>query len=178
MSDFQLFLRDEAHTLAFGELLALAMCTNGSFTIKSEYLTNPEDVKILGGVIYLNGGLGAGKTTLTRGVMRGFGYEGAVKSPTYTIIETYEFQKSQIYHFDLYRLAHAEEVEYLGAENYFLSENLCLIEWAEKGKGSIPSPDLVVNLSEQGEGRLIHCQDHSDKGLKIIQRIREKGRNL
>ena len=78
----------------------------------------------------------------------------------------------------MYRLAHAEEVEYLGAENYFLSENLCLIEWAEKGKGSIPSPDLVVNLSEQGEGRLIHCQDHSDKGLKIIQRIREKGRNL
>ena len=177
MSDLQFFLRDEAHTLAFGELLALAMCIDKSSPVKSDYI-KPEDVEILGGIIYLNGGLGAGKTTLTRGVMRGFGYEGAVKSPTYTIIEPYEFQKSQIYHFDLYRLAYAEEVEYLGAENYFSPKNLCLIEWAVKGKGSIPLPDLVVNLSEQGEGRLIKCQDHSEKGFKIIQRICEKGRNL
>ena len=72
MSDLQFFLRDEAHTLAFGELLALAMCINESIPIKSDYLIKPENVKILGGIIYLNGGLGAGKTTLTRGVMRGF----------------------------------------------------------------------------------------------------------
>ena len=178
MSDLQFFLGDEVQTLAFGELLALALRIDGSTNSKSDNLIKPDDVEILGGIIYLSGGLGAGKTTLTRGVMRGLGYEGAVKSPTYTIIEPYEFQKTQIYHFDLYRLAHAEEVAYLGAENYFLPENLCLIEWAEKGKGSIPSPDLVVNLSEHGAGRLITCQDHSGKGLKIIQRIREKGRNL
>ena len=70
--------------------------------------------------------------------MRGFGYEGAVKSPTYTIIEPYEFEKIKIYHFDLYRLSYAEEVEYLGAEEYFSSANLCLIEWPERGLGSPP----------------------------------------
>ena len=154
------------------------MCTNGSFTIKSEYLTNPEDVKILGGIIYLNGGLGAGKTTLTRGVMRGFGYEGAVKSPTYTIIEPYEFQKSQIYHFDLYRLAHAEEVEFLGAEEYFSSKNLCLIEWPERGQGFIPSADLVIELAQKGNGRSVSCMSHTEKGLKIVKRLTERGRNL
>ena len=110
--------------------------------------------------------------------MRGFGYEGAVKSPTYTIIEPYEFEKSKIYHFDLYRLSYAEEAEYLGADEYFSSANLCLIEWPERGLGSIPPADLVIELTQSGIGRSVNCIEQSKKGSKIIKRLTEKGRNL
>ena len=147
MSDLQLFLRDEAHTLAFGELLALAMRTNGSFTIKSDYLKNPEDVKILGGIIYLNGGLGAGKTTLTRGVMRGFGYEGAVKSPTYTLLEPYQTDQGEVFHFDLYRLKSPEELEFLGFDEIFEGPGFKFVEWPEQGAGWLPPANVEVSLS-------------------------------
>jgi len=177
MSTFELFLNDEEDTIAFGKELASAIVIDRMHPNKvNELLRNPS-FEIMGAIIYLVGDLGAGKTTLTRGVMRGFGYEGAVKSPTYTIIEPYEFEKSKIYHFDLYRLAHAEEVEYLGAEEYFSPANLCLIEWPEKGLGSIPQADLVIELTQRGIGRSLNCKNQSKKGLKIIERLTEKGRN-
>ena len=178
MAALNLLLRDEEATLSFGRKLAVALLVNNEFLTKSIELLQIQDVQIMGAVVYLVGELGAGKTTLTRGLMRGFGYEGAVKSPTYTIIEPYEFEQSQIYHFDLYRLAHAEEAEYLGAEEYFSSSNLCLIEWPERGLGSIPSADLVIELVQEGDGRSVTCKSITEKGLKIFKRLTEKGRNL
>lgn len=171
MSEIQLFLENEAATIAFGQKLARA--TFAEYSKEGKSIERGIGVATFGGVIYLNGDLGAGKTTLVRGFMRGYGYEGAVKSPTYTIVEPYEFAKCHIYHFDLYRLADPEEVEYLGAEEYFSASNLCLIEWADRGLRIIPAADLTIDLETQGTGRLLNCQIHSEKGHKIAKRLRK-----
>ncbi len=169
MTQHQIQLKDEAATLDFGRRLAVA-----TFVDPLQLQSQPEPglgVASLGGVIHLHGDLGAGKTTLTRGIMRGYGYSGAVKSPTYTLVEPYEFERCHIYHFDLYRLADPEEVEYLGTEDYFSEANLCIIEWAEKGSGLIPPADLKIEIDIEGTGRLLKCQSNSDKGEEIAKRL-------
>ncbi len=108
--------------------------------------------------VHLLGNLGAGKTTLTRGILRAFGHQGAVKSPTYTLVEVYEFPARRIYHFDLYRLGDPEELEYMGIRDYFGEQNLCLIEWPERGQGVLPAPDLLVDIAVEGAGRRIQLQ--------------------
>ena len=168
MTDHRLFLPDEESTVNFGRNLAKATYSE---TASSESMSEGVGVESLGGVIHLNGALGAGKTTLTRGIMRGYGYTGAVKSPTYTLVEPYEFDKCQIYHFDLYRLADPEEVEYLGTEDYFRSTNLCIVEWANRGAGIIPDSDLTIGFETEGTGRQISCQFFSEKGHKIAKRL-------
>ena len=126
-------LADEAATLALGASLA-ARLTGG-------------------GCVYLEGDLGAGKTTLVRGILRAMGHEGAVKSPTYTIVEPYELGDVHIYHFDLYRLADPEELELIGVRDYFGSGDLGLLEWPERGAGVAPPPDLIITLAVDGHGR-------------------------
>lgn len=137
MSDFgsvRLFLKDEAATVKAGTQLAVALNA--------------------GAVIYLDGDLGAGKTTFTRGVLRACRYQGSVKSPTYTLCEPYELSDDrQLCHFDLYRLSNPEELEFLGIRDYVASNAILFIEWPNRGEGWLPPADLSVSLSESGEGR-------------------------
>lgn len=138
---FSSFLSGEDATLAFGRQLARAL--------------------IPGMVVFLEGDLGAGKTTLTRGILRGFHFEGRVKSPTYTLVEPYSLlgleanSNLYLYHFDLYRFNDPSEWEDAGFRDYFNSESICLIEWADKADGQLPAPDWVIQLQASGEGRQI-----------------------
>ncbi len=126
------------------------------------------------GVIFLEGDLGMGKTTLCRGVLQGFGHTGAVKSPTYTLVEPYELKDKQVYHFDLYRLSDPEELEYLGIRDYFDNQALCLIEWPDKGAGILPSPDLTLSISVEGRGRRIQWQSGTQFGQQLADELLEK----
>ena len=105
-------------------------------------------------VIFLEGELGAGKTTLVRGILRGFGWSGTVKSPTYTILEPYELPQQNLYHFDLYRLADAEELEYLGLRE-LLGEGLLFFEWPERGEVLLPAADIIVNIQHEKSARVL-----------------------
>ena len=145
-------LESEAATINLGRLLAPALDAAG--------------------VIFLSGGLGAGKTTLCRGLLRGLGYYGAVKSPTFTIVEPYELERGSVYHFDLYRLAHPDELDYLGAEDYFAAEALCLIEWPERGAGFLRTPDLELTLTVTSEtSRQVQLRAQTLKGERAMARL-------
>ena len=164
----QFTLKDEEATLDFGAALARATFLNPD---DAQTKSGEPGCRTMGAVIYLLGDLGAGKTTLTRGFLRGFGFHGAVKSPTYTLVEPYEFSLCKIYHFDLYRLTDPAEVQYLGIDDYFQQQNICLLEWAERGRDLIPAPDLSISLRGTGTGREISCQTHTAKGERIAARL-------
>jgi len=125
------------------------------------------------GIVYLCGELGAGKTTLSRGILRGMGYTGAVKSPTFTLVEPYEMGERAAYHFDLYRLEDPEELEYLGIDEYLESGHLCLLEWPEKGVGHIPPSDLTIELGVLAEGRSLVVSANSAFGEQICRGLLE-----
>lgn len=109
-------------------------------------------------LLFLNGDLGMGKTTLVRGVLRAAGYSGAVKSPTYSLVEEYDVGGRRILHFDLYRLKDPEELEWMGMGDYLAQQALCCIEWPEMGAGFLPEADLVLNLQALNAGRSIEIK--------------------
>ncbi len=123
------------------------------------------------GVIYLRGDLGTGKTTLVRGFLRALGYSGAVKSPTYTLLEPYSVGALRCYHLDLYRLADPEELEYLGLRDLLDDHALILVEWPERGSGGLPPADLEVNLSYAGLGRQVRMVARSATGRELMRRM-------
>lgn len=114
-----------------------------------------------GGVIHLVGDLGVGKTTLARGLMHTLGHEGAVRSPTFTLVEPYEALSPKVYHFDLYRLGDPEELEMMGIRDYMEEGALIVIEWPERAGDVLPAPACRVELSDAGEGRCarVHTND-------------------
>ncbi|WP_417330898.1 tRNA (adenosine(37)-N6)-threonylcarbamoyltransferase complex ATPase subunit type 1 TsaE [Halomonas cupida] len=146
-------LDDEDRQVAFGECLGRALEGRGR--------------------VHLSGELGAGKTTLTRGVLRAYGHQGAVKSPTYTLVEPYELEAGRVNHFDLYRLGDPEELEFIGGRDLLADDSLCLIEWAERGEGWLPEADLVVALSHAGRGREARLQAGTAWGEEVLARLRQ-----
>lgn len=121
-------------------------------------------------IFNLFGPLGAGKTTLVRGIIKAAGYADKVKSPTYGIVESYELQGKTIYHFDLYRLKEAKELQHIGIRDYF-DQAICLIEWAEKGENYLPRSDLDCYIEVLPNGRKIQLVAHSAAGNKILDNL-------
>lgn len=157
-----IFLKDEKATIALGQSLA-RYCP-------------------LGLNIYLYGDLGAGKTTLVRGLIQTFLPAAKIKSPTYTLVEDYDVTNQDqteqnpnrlkhIYHFDLYRLGHPEELEYLGGRDYFSDDAVCLVEWPQRGEGWLAKPDFEIMLKYQEDGRVAELTSHSDKGKLLVEQI-------
>ena len=105
--------------------------------------------------IFLIGDLGAGKTTLVRGLLRGLGFEGRVKSPTYTLVESYSVSSLYLYHFDLYRFKHEQEWLDAGFDEIFDGNNICLVEWPERAMNLLPRADVEISLALEGEGRTV-----------------------
>ena len=102
---------------------------------------------------YLSGPLGAGKTTLARGILHGLGYAGRVKSPSYALVESYMIAQLPVYHIDLYRLADAREIENLGMRDYMDGRAVCLLEWPERAQGRLPPPSVHIDLAVTGEDK-------------------------
>jgi tRNA threonylcarbamoyladenosine biosynthesis protein TsaE len=126
-----------------------------------------------GMVIYLRGDLGAGKTTLVRGLLRALGYSGRVKSPTYTLIEQYDLAGLHLRHFDLYRFRDAEEWEAAGFRDEFNQDNICLVEWPEKAAGMLPSADLELIFEILPQGRCLNIVAHTHTGNKCLATLSE-----
>ncbi|MCY4143123.1 MAG: tRNA (adenosine(37)-N6)-threonylcarbamoyltransferase complex ATPase subunit type 1 TsaE [Gammaproteobacteria bacterium] len=133
MSRQQIELADEAATLQLGASLASKIST---------------------GLVYLQGPLGSGKTTLARGWLRALGHEGPVKSPTYTIVEPYRLRGVDVLHIDLYRIDNSRELDYIGLLEQLELSHLQLVEWPEQGRGQLPPANVVISLATQREGRI------------------------
>jgi tRNA threonylcarbamoyladenosine biosynthesis protein TsaE len=123
--------------------------------------------------VWLCGDLGAGKTTLTRGLLRELGFSGRVKSPTYTLVELYPFSRFNVYHFDLYRFVDPDEWDEAGFREYFNDTGICLVEWPEKGGALLPEPDIRVRLEFLDAGRRARVRGLSETGRQCVARLSE-----
>lgn len=128
-------------------------------------------VLVPGMVISLDGPLGAGKTTLMRGLLRALGWQGGVRSPTYTLVESYKLGRFLLHHFDLYRLADPAELEFIGLRDYLDGQAVCMVEWAERGAGVLPVADLTVEITYEDGGRRISCDSCTETGRLQLHQI-------
>ena len=124
-------------------------------------------------VIFLQGDLGAGKTTLARALIQALGYAGRVKSPTYTLVELYKVSSLCLYHFDFYRFNDPQEWIDAGFRECFNAENICLVEWPEKAAGLLPTPDLIIRLSHADNARRVEIRADTEAGQNLLQRLQQ-----
>ena len=118
-------------------------------------------------IIYLSGDLGAGKTTLVQRILAHLGYQGKVKSPTYTYVESYSLGAHSLHHFDLYRISEPQELDFIGIDDYFTDDSCVMIEWPSRGEGAIPSPTLTINIDLNDDSRVITIENKSCKERDI-----------
>jgi tRNA threonylcarbamoyladenosine biosynthesis protein TsaE len=156
MTEMRHTLPSEAETLALGG--ALAACIEPGLTI------------------YLVGELGAGKTTLARGLLRGLGYAGKVRSPTFTLVEVYELSRLYLYHFDFYRFSDPQELGEAGFREYFNPQSVCLVEWPEKSNraAGLPAADVRIVLAVAGSGRNVSVFADSEVGARCLRRLQAR----
>ncbi|HZP93576.1 MAG TPA: tRNA (adenosine(37)-N6)-threonylcarbamoyltransferase complex ATPase subunit type 1 TsaE [Burkholderiales bacterium] len=147
----EIFLADESATLALGKRLAKALAP--------------------GMYIALQGELGSGKTTLARGLLRGLGYEGRVKSPTYTLVELYKLSKLDLYHFDFYRFGDPRDLIDAGLREAFDDAAVCVVEWPEKAAEHLPRPDLRIRLNESHGGRIASITAETEAGRSCLAQL-------
>ncbi len=147
----EIFLADELATLELGTQLASELAP--------------------GMLLALRGSLGAGKTTLARGILRGLGFEGRVKSPTYSLVELYELSRLDLYHFDFYRFEDPNELIESGLQDAFNDTNVCIVEWPEKADKFLPAADIEVTLSMTDSGRTAMLTAHSENGKRCLRQL-------
>jgi len=123
-------------------------------------------------LILLNGDLGAGKTTLSRGILYGLGHRGSVKSPTYTLVEPYDLEIGKVFHFDLYRLVDPEELYDIGFNDYLTESQLCMIEWPDKGGSLLPKADISLQINSNGTGRQVILTTQTNLGSQCVNELR------
>lgn len=155
-----------------------------SSTVLRAHLTDESATQTLGAqlagvvrpglTVHLRGDLGAGKTTLVRALLRAMGYQGKVKSPTYTLVELYKLSNLCFYHFDFYRFSEPDEWIDAGFRDYFGSEAVCFVEWPEKAGGLLPPPDLEIRLAPEGAGRRVEIHATTVKGRECLSALRTK----
>jgi tRNA threonylcarbamoyladenosine biosynthesis protein TsaE len=150
-SALEMHLPDEAATLAFGGRLSRVIAPGLS--------------------LHLHGDLGSGKTTLARGLLRGLGHPGRVKSPTYTLVELYTVSRLNLYHFDFYRFHDPKEWRDVGLNEYFNDASVCLVEWPEKAGGLLPAADLDIAFAFAGDGRDLSVRAGTDSGRACLNRL-------
>lgn len=146
------YLSEESDTLAFGAALAA--------------LLHP------GLVIYLSGELGSGKTTLARGILRGLGHAGRVKSPSYPLVELYKLSRLYLYHFDFYRFTSPQELGEAGFREHFSPDAVCLVEWPEKAAGALPAADIKITMTVQGSGRQLEIDADTEAGRRCVAQLK------
>jgi len=158
---FQRVLLSEAAMLQFGHALAESIAA----ALVGTSVAGDGKQALL---IALQGDLGAGKTTLSRGILNGLGHVGSVKSPTYTLVEPYQLPLGQVCHFDFYRLMDPEELEYMGFQDYLVESKLCLIEWPQRGAGFLPETDILIDITQREEGREMILSGKSELAATIL----------
>ena len=155
INQLQILLEDEQKMQVFGEKIAQVIGQ-----INAPLL------------ILLNGDLGAGKTTLSRGILNGLGHRGSVKSPTYTLVEPYDLEIGKVFHFDLYRLVDPEELYDIGFNDYLTESQLCMIEWPDKGGSLLPKADISLQINSNGTGRQVILTAQTILGSQCVNELR------
>lgn len=173
----QFLINNEQQTMIFAASVAkvIGEQITASATPAKQVTTQDEAA-----IVFLQGTLGMGKTTFCRGLLQALGHQGKVKSPTYTLVESYPLAAFQVNHFDLYRLGDPEELEYMGIREYLADRQLCLIEWPERGAGVLPSADWQITLdaAELADQRLISIQANSECGTVWLKALQEHAREF
>jgi tRNA threonylcarbamoyladenosine biosynthesis protein TsaE len=126
-------------------------------------------------VAWLRGDLGAGKSTLARALLRALGVEGAIRSPTYTLVERYPLSEGEAVHLDLYRIGAPGELDFLGLDDLRAEASLWLVEWPERGGAALPAADLEISLAQAGAGRRAELRENSEKGRRWLAALSKTG---